>query len=54
VCMRDQMLPENIVAGDSIYVLNAGAYTSAYASQFNGFLLPQVIVIDTDSDSRVA
>jgi ornithine decarboxylase len=52
VCMRDQMLPENIVAGDSIYVLNAGAYTSAYASQFNGFLLPQVIVIDTDS--RVA
>ena len=50
LCMRDQMLPENIVAGDSVYVLNAGAYTSAYASQFNGFALPQVIVIDSESD----
>jgi ornithine decarboxylase len=50
LCMRDQMLPENIVAGDSVYVLNAGAYTSAYASQFNGFALPQVIVIDGESD----
>ena len=49
VCMRDQMLPENIVAGDTIYVLNAGAYTTAYASQFNGFALPQVIVIDSGS-----
>lgn len=47
VCLRDQMLPDDIVAGDSIYVLNAGAYTTAYASQFNGFPLPQVIVIDT-------
>lgn len=50
VCMRDQMLPETVVAGDSIYVLNAGAYTTAYASGFNGFALPQVIVIDSESD----
>jgi ornithine decarboxylase len=50
VCMRDQMLPENIVAGDAIYVLNAGAYTTAYASRFNGFPLPQVIVVDTERD----
>jgi ornithine decarboxylase len=49
VCMRDQMLPEDVVAGDSIYVLNAGAYTTAYASAFNEFALPQVIVIDSDS-----
>jgi ornithine decarboxylase len=49
VCMRDQMLPEDMVAGDSVYVLNAGAYTTAYASEFNGFALPQVIVIDSDS-----
>jgi ornithine decarboxylase len=50
VCMRDQMLPEDLVAGDTIYVLNAGAYTTAYANEFNGFPTPQVIVIDTDSD----
>jgi len=50
VCMRDQMLPQTVVAGDSIYVLNAGAYTTAYASGFNGFALPQVIVIDSESD----
>jgi ornithine decarboxylase len=53
VCMRDQMLPEDIVAGDSVYVLNAGAYTTAYASQFNGFASPQVIVIDGEGDSHV-
>jgi ornithine decarboxylase len=50
VCMRDQMLPEDLVAGDAVYVLNAGAYTTAYASQFNGFPLTQVIVIDSDKD----
>ncbi len=47
VCLREQMLPEDVVAGDPVYVLNAGAYTTAYASRFNGFALPQVIVIDT-------
>jgi ornithine decarboxylase len=51
VCMRDQMLPDDVVAGDSIYVLNAGAYTTAYASEFNGFALPQVIVVDSDSQA---
>jgi len=52
VCMRDQMLPEDIAAGDSIYVFNAGAYTTAYASEFNGFALPQVIVIDSGPQQR--
>lgn len=47
VCMRDQMLPEDIVAGDTLYVCAAGAYTTAYASRFNGFDLPRVIVIDS-------
>ena len=48
VCLREQMLPEDVVAGDPVYVLNAGAYTTAYATQFNGFPLPQVIVIDSE------
>ena len=51
VCMRDQLLPEDMAAGDAIYVMNAGAYTTAYASEFNGFALPQVIVTDGDSET---
>ena len=45
VCMRDEMLPEDIQEGDFIYIANAGAYTTAYASNFNGFPLPDVRVI---------
>jgi ornithine decarboxylase len=53
LCMRGQRLPEDLLAGDAVYVLNAGAYTTAYASQFNGFPLPQVIVIDTDTLEKI-
>ncbi len=42
VLMRDQMLPEDLRDDDFIYVSNAGAYTTAYASTFNGFPLPDV------------
>ena len=45
VCMRDEMFPEDIQEGDFIYIANAGAYTTAYASNFNGFPLPDVRVI---------
>lgn len=45
VLMRDQMLPEDVQEGDLIYIPNAGAYTTAYASNFNGFPLPEVLVI---------
>lgn len=45
ILMQDEMLPQNIQEGDFIYILNAGAYTTAYASNFNGFPLPDVIVI---------
>ena len=45
VCMRDEMFPEDMQEGDFIYIANAGAYTTAYASQFNGFPLPDVRVI---------
>jgi ornithine decarboxylase len=50
VCMRDQLLPQDMAPGDTLYVLNSGAYTTAYASEFNGFPLPQVIVVDSDAD----
>ena len=38
-------LPEDLQEGDFIYIANAGAYTTAYASTFNGFPLPEVRVL---------
>jgi ornithine decarboxylase len=45
VVMRDEPLPSDIEEGDYVYLKNAGAYTTAYASNFNGFPLPEVRVI---------
>jgi len=45
ILMHDLMLPNDIQEGDFIYIPNAGAYTTAYASNFNGFPLPDVKVI---------
>jgi ornithine decarboxylase len=45
VLVHDQMLPEDLEIGDFVYVRNAGAYTTAYASEFNGFPLPEVTLI---------
>jgi ornithine decarboxylase len=42
VVMRDQLLPEDLAADDFVYIPNAAAYTTAYASNFNGFPLPEV------------
>ncbi|MEO7320684.1 MAG: type III PLP-dependent enzyme [Nitrosospira sp.] len=45
ILMHDEMLPADIEEGDFIYLPNAGAYTTAYASNFNGFPLPDVVVL---------
>jgi ornithine decarboxylase len=45
VVMRDEPLPSDLQEGDYLYLKNAGAYTTAYASNFNGFPLPEVRVI---------
>jgi ornithine decarboxylase len=45
VVMRDELLPSDIEEGDYLYLKNAGAYTTAYASNFNGFPLPEVRVV---------
>jgi ornithine decarboxylase len=45
ILMCDEMLPADIQEGDFIYIPNAGAYTTAYASNFNGFPLPDVVVL---------
>jgi len=47
VVMRDEPLPSDLEEGDFIYIRNAGAYTTAYASQFNGFPLPEVRVFES-------
>jgi ornithine decarboxylase len=47
VMMKDESLPGDLREGDFIYLKNAGAYTSAYASTFNGFPLPEVIVLSS-------
>ncbi len=47
VVMRDEPLPSDLQEGDFIYIHNAGAYTTAYASQFNGFPLPEVRVFES-------
>jgi len=45
VVMRDEPLPSDLQEGDFVYLRNAGAYTTAYASNFNGFPLPEVRVL---------
>ncbi|MGH8678934.1 MAG: type III PLP-dependent enzyme [Burkholderiales bacterium] len=45
VLLQDHLLPEDLQDGDFIYIPNAGAYTTAYASEFNGFPLPEVRIL---------
>ncbi|MBL8032253.1 MAG: type III PLP-dependent enzyme [Leptospiraceae bacterium] len=49
----DKMYEAQIPAakpGDAILFLSAGAYTSVYASEFNGFLGPKMVFIDQIKD----
>jgi ornithine decarboxylase len=41
---RDVPLSADLREGDEIRINSAGAYTSAYASRFNGFPLPEVVM----------
>jgi len=45
VVARDKMLPADIVSGDFVYVPNAGAYSTAYSTSFNGFPPPDTVVL---------
>ena len=47
IVMRDEPLPSDLQENDFVYIRNAGAYTTAYASQFNGFPLPEVRVFES-------
>ena len=39
-------LPEDITLNDRVYILNAGAYTTEYATNFNGFYGPVVYFVE--------
>ncbi|MGZ5261467.1 MAG: hypothetical protein ACXWC0_27945, partial [Burkholderiales bacterium] len=43
---HDKLLPEDLQEGDYVYIPNAGAYTTAYATQFNGFPSPDTVVME--------
>jgi len=45
VIMRDEMLPEDLEEGDYVYFAKLGAYSTAYATDFNGFPAPHVVVL---------
>ena len=45
VVARDRILPEGLRAGDTVYVPNAAAYSTAYATSFNGFPPPETVVL---------
>lgn len=45
ICSRKQLLPKDLSEGDYVYVRNAGAYSNACAGTFNGFAVPEVIVV---------
>jgi ornithine decarboxylase len=47
VILRDEPLPSDLQEGDLFYLRNAGAYTTAYASEFNGFPLPEVRIFES-------
>src|SRR5688500_1738430 len=49
IVMREEPLPSDLQEGDFVYIKNAGAYTTAYASQVNGFPLPEVQIFESKS-----
>jgi len=44
VIARDMLLPE-VQIGDRLVFLDAGAYTNEYAAAFNGFPIPDVMIL---------
>lgn len=45
ICVKNQQLPETMQSGDLIYLPYMGAYTACCATEFNGFPIPEVVLI---------
>lgn len=43
--MLDAKLSQNIAVGDKVFIYTTGAYTTSYASRFNGFDIPKVYCV---------
>jgi D-ornithine/D-lysine decarboxylase len=48
-----RLLPKNVEPGEVLALLNAGAYTLAQASQYNGRFLPAVVLIDKNGEPQL-
>src|SRR5438270_10200634 len=47
IVMREEPLPSHLQEGDFVYIRNAGAYTTAYDTQFKGFSLSDVLAFES-------
>jgi len=45
ICIKNQQLPKTMQSGDLIYLPYMGAYTACCATRFNGFPIPEVVMI---------
>jgi ornithine decarboxylase len=43
----DVPLSRGLKVGDTVYIHTAGAYTTCYASTFNGFSIPETVIAGT-------
>jgi diaminopimelate decarboxylase len=48
-----RLLPENVLPGEVLALLNTGAYTVAQESQYNGRFLPAVVLIRENGESEL-
>jgi ornithine decarboxylase len=45
VVAKDRFLAAALRTGDTVYIPNAGAYSTAYSTSFNGFPAPDTVVL---------
>ncbi|MEP6944757.1 MAG: diaminopimelate decarboxylase [Acidobacteriota bacterium] len=48
-----RLLPQNVLPGEVLALLNCGAYSLAQASQYNGRSLPAVVLIKADGEAQL-
>jgi ornithine decarboxylase len=43
--LHGALLPSDLRVGERVHICSAGAYTTAYASRFNGFEIPETVLL---------
>lgn len=54
VIIRDKLMPQDLREGDYVYIPNAGAYTTTYATHFNGLPAPDTVLLRQIYATRAA